>query len=801
MLRNYILLAWRNLLKHRGYSLINIAGLSIGMTVALLIGLWVYDELTFNQYHDRYDRIARVMQHQTINGEVSAERPIPFPLGNELQTAHGSDFRHVVMASWMGGHILANGADKLSRTGIFMDTGAPELLGLRMRYGTRTGLADPHSILLSESAARALYGGQNPLGKRLSIDNALDVRVTGVYEDLPVQSDFHQMTFLAPWSLYVESEAWIKRARDRQQWANNSFQLFVELADGADLAAVNKRIRDAKYRHVTGEERKYKAEIFLHPMADWHLRSHWDKIGAQAGGPVEYVWLFAVIGVFVLLLACINFMNLSTARSERRAREVGVRKAMGSARGQLIGQFFSESLLVSFLALAVAILLAELSLPWFNIIAGKQITFPWGAPLLWVSLGSFAAITGLLAGSYPALYLSSFQPVKVLKGTFRAGQLATLPRQALVVIQFSVSIALIIGTAVVYRQILHTKNRPVGYSRDGIVLLEMKSNDFYGKMDVLRNELKSAGLIEEIAESSSPLTEVWATNVGFSWPGKDPSLDAEFGTIWITPEYGKLVRWEMAAGRDFRRDLATDSSGILLNEAAAKYMGLKDPVGKTVRWSSGSRFKDFTVVGVVKNLLMESPYAAVRPAVYFRDDSNVNWMMLRLNPRKPASESLAGIERVFRKVIPAAPFEYEFADRMYGQKFAAEERIGTLAAVFAGLAVFISCLGLLGLASFVAEQRTKEIGIRKVLGASIVNLWGLLSRDFAGLVVLSFFLAVLPAWYAMTRWLGQYEYRAGLPWWIFAAVGLGAVILTLLTVSIQSIRAASVNPVKSLKAE
>jgi putative ABC transport system permease protein len=797
MIRNYFKIAYRNLLKNKAYSLINISGLAVGMAVAILIGLWIYDELSYDRYHESYDRVARVMQHQTANGETGSQFSIPFPLGKELQTTYGTSFKYVAMSSWVGGHILSTGDRKLSKTGVYMDVDAPHIFTLKMKYGTRNGLRDPHSILLSESAAKAFFGDANPLEKRLKIDNKLDVKVTGVFEDLPHNTDFRELEFIAPWLLYVESEDWIKRARDRAQWGNNSFQLFAQIADNTDFETVGKRIKLAKYNRVDKDEKKYKAEIFLHPLSRWRLHSHWDKQGNQTGGQIEYVWLFAIIGVFVLLLACINFMNLSTARSEKRAREVGIRKAIGSLRSQLIGQFFSESLLVVLIAMALSILLVELSLPWFNEIAGKKMSVLWSNPVFWGIVVSFAFLTGLLAGSYPALYLSSFQPVSVLKGTFRAGRYASVPRKVLVTLQFTVSVTLIIGTLIVYRQIQHTKNRPVGYSREGLVMMQMKSPDFYGKFDVLRNEWKNTGAVVEMAESSSPVTGLWSSNGGFEWQGKDPNLDAEFATVWVTPEFGKLVNWHVLKGRDFSRQRATDSLSVIINQSGVKFASLKDPVGTVLKWDG----KNYTIIGVVQDLIQESPYHPVSPGVYFMDSNNVNWIILKLNPAQSASASLAKIESVFKRLVPTAPFDYQFVDQVFGEKFAAEERVGKLAAFFASLAIFISCLGLFGLASFMAEQRTKEIGIRKVLGASVLNLWGLLSKDFVGLVVLSCAIAVPLAWYGMANWLEKYEYRTDITWWVFLLAAVGALTITLLTVSYQAVRAAMMNPVRSLKAE
>ena len=800
MLCNYLKIAFRNLAKNRVYSFINIGGLAVGMAVAMLIGLWMYDELSFNRSFPNYDRIAQVMQNMTSNGEIGTQRAIPFPLGKELQTKYGSSFRYLVMSSLQGDHILSIGNQKLSKPGSYMDVEAPRLLSLKMVKGTSAGLRDQNSILLSESVAKALFGTTDPMSKFIKIDNKEDVKITGVYEDIPFNTRFKELTFIAPWSLYVTSEDWIKRARDENQWGNNSFQLFTQLADRANFADVNQQIIKAKFNNVPEEDKKYNPEIFLHPMPDWHLKSHWEN-GVQTGGLVDYVWLFGIVGLFVLLLACINFMNLSTARSEKRAKEVGIRKAVGSVRGQLISQFLCESFLVVAFAFGLSLLLVQLSLPWFNEVASKQMSILWSTPLFWLFGLGFSLLTGLLAGSYPALYLSSFQPIKVLKGALQVGRFATLPRKVLVVVQFTVSVTLIIGTIVVYRQIQFAKNRSIGYNRDGLLMIQMKSPDFHGKFDLLQAELKNAGAAVEVAESSSPITQIWSSRGGFHWPGKDPNLDDNFSTAWVTHDFGKTVNWQFKEGRDFSRAYSTDSSAIVINKAAVKFMGLKNPVGTIVRFGSEERGKNYKIIGVINDMLMDSPYDPVMQMVYFLDYENVNWIDIKLNPAQSAGKSIAQIESIIRKNVPSAPFDYKFADEEFAAKFASEERIGKLASFFAVLAIFISCLGLFGLASFMAEQRTKEIGVRKVLGASIFNLWSLLSKDFVFLVVIAFGIATPIAYYFLNNWLQKYTYHTDLPWWIFAASGAGALLITLLTVSYQSIKATLMNPVKSLRSE
>jgi putative ABC transport system permease protein len=798
MFKNYLIIAWRNLLKNRTSSFINISGLAIGMSVAMLIGMWIWDEMTFNRGFENYDRIGRVLQNRTSNTDIITVASIPFPLGGELQRNYTNNFKYVVMASGQGDHILTSGDKNLSRRGMFFQDKGPEMLALHMIYGTRDGLSDPHSVLINESTSKALFGDDDPTNKLVRIDNKLEVKVTGVYKDIPQNTDFNDMAFFAPWSLYITSETWIKNAVD--QWDNNSFELFVQIADNTSYNIADKNITEVKYNHDAPADKQYKVALFIQPMSDWHLKSHWEN-GVQTGGFIEYVRLFSIIGVFVLLLACINFMNLSTARSEKRAKEVGIRKSIGSLRKNLIFQFYIESFLVVVFAFGLSLLLCALLLPFFNEMANKSISIPWMLPAFWITSVVFCLLTSIVAGSYPAMYLSSFQPVKVLKGAFRTGRLASIPRKVLVVLQFTISITLIIGTIIVYNQIQYTKNRPIGYDRDGLMMIRMKTPDFYGKFDLLKTELKNSGAVKEFAESSSPITEAWSDNDGFSWEGKDPALNGDFITISESGEFGKTVGWQFLEGRDFSKDFKTDSSAIIMNEAAVKYMNIKHPVGTIVKSGHDKDFRYFKVVGVIKDMIMESPYDPVVQTFYFMDQNNVNWIDLKLNPTRSASESIAKVEAIFKKYIPSVPFEYKFADSEFAAKFANETRIGKLSACFAVLAIFISCLGLFGLSSFVAEQRTKEIGVRKVLGATVFNLWKMLSKDFVLLVLISLAIVIPTAYYFMHNWLLNYKYRTEISGWVFIASGLGAILITLITVSYQSIKAALANPVKSLKTE
>ncbi|RRB00015.1 FtsX-like permease family protein [Larkinella rosea] len=800
MIRNYLKIALRNLAKNKAYSFINIGGLAVGMAVAILNGLWIYDELSFNTYHQNYDRIAQV----TELGVTKEKRPylqtsLPYPVATELKTSYSTYFKHILIAQQPSDYILASGDTKLTQKGQFIEAGAPEMLSLKMRSGTWAGLNDPHSVLLSVSAARALFGNTDPIDKFVKINTEMDAKVTGVFEDLPHNTAFHEIRFFAPFDLYTSVNTWVKQ----QQWDNWFLFVYAQIQPNTDYAQVSDRIKDIELnalRKLEGKQEQIdrKPQISLLPMSRWHLHGSYH---ADDRGPVQMVWLIGLIGVFVLLLACINFMNLSTARSEKRAKEVGIRKSVGSQRAQLVSQFFSESFLVVLLAFSLALLLTTLSLPWFNDIAAKQLSVPWANPYFWLASLGFTLLTGFVAGSYPALYLSSFQPVKVLKGVVRVGRFASVPRKVLVVIQFTVSVTLIISTSIVYRQLQHAKNRPIGYNRNGLLQIQKKTAEFSGKFDVLRTELKNTGAVVEVAESRSSVANITMWNGGFSRKGKEILCPNGCGTLSVTPEYGKTVGWEFMAGRDFDRGFSTDSSGLVVNESFAKMIGLKNPVGEALAWNPGWRnTKYFNVLGVVKDMVAMSPYEQTVPTVFFLENYH-NWINIRINPAMSPAEALPKIEAVFKKIIPSAPFDYQFADQEYALKFAAEERIGKLAGVFAGLAIFISCLGLFGLASFMAEQRTKEIGVRKVLGASVLNLWGLLSKDFVLLVLIGFGIATPIAYYSLSDWLQNYQYRTEISWWIFAASGAGALAITLLTVSFQSIKAALVNPVKSLRSE
>lgn len=767
----------------------------MGMGVAMLIGLWIYDELNFDKYHTNYAKIAQVGQRNTLNNETNNWPYLPIPLADELRTSFGNDFRNVVLSSFTENHILSFDTKKFMKNGNYMEAKAPEMFSLKMLHGNTDGLKEPNSILLSASVAKVYFGNDNPVGKIIKVDNIQAVKVTGVYEDLPYNSSLNKVSFILPWSLLVASDDWVRKQKD--DWHSVSYQVFVQLADKADFDVVSNKIKPTLLNKIDEAQAKAKPELVLHPMKDWHLHQFF-KNGVFAGGSMDNVWLFGFIGIFVLLLACINFMNLSTARSEKRAKEVGVRKAIGSMRSQLIMQFFSESFLMVALSFILSLLLIQAILPLFNELTGKEINILWTNPFFWLAGIGFSAIAALLAGSYPAFYLSSFMPVKVLKGAFKAGKKASVPRQVLVIFQFTVSITMIVGTIVVFRQIQFAKNRPIGYNREGLIMVQPNSNEIHTHFDVVKSELLQSGAVVEVAESVMPTTKVLGTAGDFEWKGKDPSISERFPIPGVSYNYGKTVGWQFKEGRDFSKDFGTDSSALILNESAVKFMSLGTmAVGETIRWGG----KPYHVIGVIKDMIMESPYAKARPSVFYLDTNYGGVVNIRMNATANVGESLSKIESVFKKYNPAVPFEYQFVEAEYAKKFGSEVQVGKVAGFFAILAIIISCLGLFGLASFIAEQRTKELGIRKTLGATVFNLWQLLSKDFVWLVSISFIIATPLAYYLMQVWLQKYDYRSDISWWVFIVSGIGVLLVALLTVSYQALKAALMNPVKSLKSE
>ena len=801
MLQNYLKIALRNLLRNKVYSFINIAGLAVGMAVAMLIGLWIYDEVSANKHHKNYETLYQVRMHQTFDGHRGTQDALPFPTGVELKTKY-PDFKGVAMCDWGSKSSFVLGTKKLLKEGHFLGEDGVDMFSLNILKGDKNPLHDPYSIVLTDETAKAFFGDENPIGKVLKFDNKTDVKVTAVVAKQPHNSTL-KFDFLLPWQLQVSIYPWMKN--QDTEWGNNSYQTFVQLRPEANEASVNTKIKELVRSHFKDDKLMFntiKPEVFIHPMSKWRLYSEFEN-GVNTGGFIKYVRLFGILGLLVLIIACINFMNLSTARSEKRAKEVGIRKAVGSVREQLIGQFLSESLMISFFAFLLALVLVSLSLPFFNTLTEKEMSLQLSNPLFWTIMIVFTILTGLLAGSYPAFYLSAFNPVRVLKGSLHVGKGSSLPRKVLVVVQFACSVILMIGTIIIYQQVNHGKDRPVGFTTKGLISISW-TEDIDKHYQAIRNELVSSGAATSITKSNSEPTQIWSNNRGWEWKGSQPNdKGVIFSTIATSYDYVKTMGIKMIVGRDFSEEFASDSLGVILNESAVKRMGLgkkgvANAIGETLKWNDSPNLK---VIGVIPDMQMESPFRKINPLTIVFNKNWVNKLVVRLNPNMSASDAINKIKPIIEKYNPGFPFDYQFADEQYAKKFNYEELVGNLAAIVALLAIFISCLGLFGLASFMAEQRTKEIGVRKVLGASVLNLWQLLSKDFVVLVLIACGIAMPIAYYAMNEWLKGYEYKINIGLGVFILVIVLAVLITLLTVSYQAIKAAIANPVKSLRTE
>jgi len=794
MFKNYLKIAWRNLVKNKVYSFINIAGLAAGMAVAMIIGLWIYDELSANKHFKNYNTLYQVMMHQTFDGKRGSQQALPFPIGEELKAKY-PDFKAVAMCDWGNSHSLIYGDKKISKTGHFIGEEAINMFSLNILDGDKNPLHEPYSIVLTEETAKILFGAENPVGKIVKMDNATNLKVTAVVTKQPKSSSL-SFDYLIPFQLEEILYSYIKQYH-KTNWGNNSWQVFVQLNNNANEKTVDAKIKNVVLSHFTDENtlKSILPEVFIHPMAKWRLYSDFEN-GKNTGGFIKYVRMFGILGLIVLIIACINFMNLSTARSEKRAREVGVRKAVGSGRTQLIRQFLSESMLISALAFLFALLLVAIALPYFNKLTDKAMSLQVSSPLFWGIMIAFTVVTGLLAGSYPAFYLSSFNPVRVLKGNLKAGKSSSLPRKILVVVQFASSVILMIGTTIIYQQIQHGKDRPIGFNNKGLISVNW-SDDIGKNYRALKQELLSSGAAFSVCQSNSPPSQIYSNNNGWEWKNSLPvEKSVVFSTITTEYEYTKTLGIKMIDGRDFSRDFA-DSNGVILNQAAVKRMGLKNPVGEMLKWNG----QPMVVIGVIPDIQMESPFRPISPLTIIFNKDWVSYVDIRINPNMSASKAISVMKPIFDKYNPAFPFEYQFADEQYAKKFNYEELVGNLAAIMAVLAIFISCLGLFGLASFTAEQRVKEIGVRKVLGASIFNLWKLISKDFVILVLIACAIAIPVAWFAMNEWLKNYQYKINIGWGTFILVVALSIAITLITVSFQSIKAAFANPAKSLRTE
>ncbi len=788
MLTNFLKIAMRNLLRNRGFSIINISGLAVGMASAILILLWVKHEFSYDAFHTKSDRIYRLYSRDVGNDAVNVWGFTSSLLGPELAQSFSEveDQSRISVVFFL----LTNGENKQNIGGAFADPSLLSMFDFASVDGRKAEFKDDFSVILTESLAKRLFGNEDPIGKSVLVENRDQFTVTGVVRDQP-KNTFFEFEFLVPFN-YQERLGWI--SNPRWTWSNTC--TFALLKEGASGEMFDENVRNLAKQKTNDPETT--REFLAHPLSKVHLYSRAEN-GLLTGGRIEIVRMLTWVAVIILAVACINFMNLSTARSEKRGREVGIRKVVGAGRRTLIAQFIGESTLIAIAAFIIAVAMVQLTLPLFSEIVGTPLSVEFGNPLYWLAAVGCILTTGLLAGSYPAFFLSSFQPASVLKGAFMKVNSMMAPRKVLVVLQFTFAITLIICTLFVKEQVQLAESRDMGWDKSNLAY-NFTQGDVLPKYNLIRNDLLESGAAVSVSKTFSPIVRNWGIYNDMSWSGSTAddkkTIFVRFGIdAGLTTTIGATI----LEGRDLNVDLyPADSSSILLNQAAVSIMRLKDPVGEVVRDSFGNEFK---VVGVVKDFIMESPYQNVSPMIVqgWRDQYGcVHW---RLNPAKTVTENLALAEKVFKKHNPSYPFEYVFADQSYARKFGDEKRVGTLAALFGGLAVFISCLGLFGLASYFAELRTKEVGLRKVMGASVPGLVTLLSKDFVKLVFIAILAATPLGWWAMDSWLQNYSYRVPLSAWVFVSSGLVAIVIALLTVSFQAIRAAVANPVKSLRTE
>jgi len=792
MFRNYFLTAWRNLLRNRSYSVVNIMGLAIGMAVALLIGLWVVYQYSYDRQLPDYRQVAQVHTRQIRNGGTSQFNGTVLPLAEALRK-EVPGIRYVAHTDWMIAHGLTVGEHKIYIAGAEAEEDFFHIFQYPVLRGDpNKALKEPYSIVVTESTGRALFGAEDPMGKKVRVDNQQDFVVGAVIRDLPPNSSF-TIGYVLPFSFDIQVNDWVRRSQTN--WSNYSFQTFVALQPGASAAEVEARMSAVVKKYNPGSWKSSREELFLHPMTDWHLYSEF-KNGRADGGFIDYVRLFSIIGVLVLLIACVNFMNLSTARSEKRAREVGVRKVVGSLRRDLIIQFLVESVVITLISAVLALTLVEAALPPFNTLTNCAVSIPWGSGLFWMVMAGYVLGTALLAGARPAFYLSSFRPAKVLKGV-RIGRSASWPRKILVVLQFTCSVALIISTLLIYRQIQFAKGRPNGYDANRLVYTD-GSDDLDRNYPALRDELLKSGLVDKVTRASTFVDNLLNWSNIENWSGKYPDESLAMATVDVVENYFGTVGIKFLAGTNFSGNLAADTSNVILNEAAVKRLRFKDPLGQVITFRKGHRIK---VIGVVRDALMLSPYSPPEPTFFTYRPGDAGNILYRLSPSADVHDAMARLAPIFNKYNPSFPFIYHFADMRYAEKFGFEELIGKLAGIFAALAIFISCLGLFGLAAYMAEQRIREIGIRKVLGASVGQLWYLLSKDFVALVLVSCVVASPVAWYILHGWLQKYVYRITIGVDVFLEAGMIALLITVATVGWQAVRGALTNPTKSLRAE
>jgi len=790
MFKNYFKTAWRNIVRTIGYSTLNIVGLAIGMAVALLIGLWVFNQYSYDKFLPEYQSAYRVQRNFDSNGDTLTFQSTSLKLVEALRN-QVPEIQYVAEGQLYGQHGLMVNDKKLYPSGAIAGTDFLKILQYPFVEGNvKTAFKDAYSIVITQKMAKALFGNEGAMNKMVRFDNTDNLKVTGVLKDIPANAtvDFN---FVVPSTYAYQKNPSIK-SDGESSFSYNNLETFVKLKPGINYAQVAPKIRNIEHTQE-GNLNAMSSYVTLQPIERWHLYSNYVN-GKDTAGFLVYVKMFSIIGLLVLIIACINFINLTTARSEKRAKEVGVRKAIGSQRKDLIIQFLSEAFLLVIIAFVFSLFFVQLALPAFNTLTQTNISIPYSNGYFWLLMMGCILLTALLAGSRPAFYLSSFNPVTVLKGTMHTGKSSSLSRKILVVIQFSCSIALIISTVIIYQQVNYAKDRPTGYDLNRLISTNM-NDDLSKNYTAIKNELIQKNIVESVSTASSPATDIWWHTDIDAWPGKNAGETVEMGNIFVSEDYFKAVGMDIKEGRNFSG--ANDSTSVIFNEAAIKRLKIKNPVGQKITYGD----KQYAIAGVVKDALMISPFSAADPTMFYCHPGTQDIMLYKLSPNIKTQDAISLLTSIFNKYDPAYPFDYSFADADYASKFKLETLIGKLAGLFAGLAIFISCLGLFGLAAYVAEQRTKEIGIRKVLGASVSQVWMLLSKDFIVLVFLSCVIASPIAYYFLHGWLMNYNYRINIGAGVFISSALVAIVITIITVSFQAIKAAIANPVDSLRSQ
>lgn len=785
MIKNYLKIAYRNLMRHKVFSLINIAGLALGMTCTLLILLWVRDELSINKFHKDIDNLYRVMEVQSYPGADNLTvDATPAPLAEALEREMPEVIHAVRSTTWDWKQLFAYGDKVLKVNGRYADPEFFEVFTFPLLYGdAKTVLAQPNSVVISETVVRQFFNSpEEAMGKLFKINNATSYKVTGVMQDVPKNSTM-QFDYVMPVEDWINSPGseWLN------EWGNNALRTFLQLQPGTNILAFNEKVKPLIKKYHEGS----KTDVFVQPVADMYLYNDFRE-GKE--GLIERVRLFSVVAVFILIIACINFMNLATARSSKRAREVGVHKAIGASKGSLVRQFMVESVLMAFLALFVAVNLAGILLPDFNELTGKYISIDFTDPILLLLLLGVALITGILSGSYPAFFLSSFEPAKVLKGTVKIGKRVSVFREGLVVFQFILSALLIISTLVAYLQLNYIRTKNIGLDRDNLVYVTLEGT-LRDRYDVVKRELQNTpGILNVTASDQIPLT-VGNSTGSIEWKGKDPNANILFSVMSVDYDFLETMDVKLLEGRTFSRDFRSDTAAFIINKEAARLMQMQEPVGEWLKWSIEGR-----VIGVIDNFHTTSMHIPTQPLILRLHPDFDNLMFVRLGAGQTA-QTLTAIEQIVKRHNPAYPFEYHFLDEDFEKMYKAEAIMGQLTKYFAGIAIFISCLGLFGLALFTAEQRTKEIGIRKVLGASVASIVFMLSKDFLKLVLVANLIALPLGWYLMRGWLQDYADRTELSWWIFAVAFVSTVIIAMVTLSFHAIKTAVASPITSLRTE